>query len=198
MDRSPLEKRTSAILMADVVGYSRLMAQDTETTLHTLQNYRRIFSDHVTEHGGRIVNTPGDSILAEFKDSVDAVKSATKIQNDLDKQNAELPGEEKMFFRIGISQGEVLAEENGIYGNEVNIAARLEGLAIPGGICISSIVHSNISGTYQIECEYLGEHELKNISRPVPVYRVLFDAPREPGGEGKPATPQAGNAVRGN
>ncbi|MCZ6644716.1 MAG: adenylate/guanylate cyclase domain-containing protein [SAR324 cluster bacterium] len=190
-----MEKRKSTILMADVVGYSRLVAQDIETTLHTLQNYRKVFSHHVTEHAGWIVNTPGDSILAEFKEPVDAVRSAAKIQNDLAKQNAELPGEEKMFFRIGISQGEVLAEENGIYGNEVNIAARLEGLAIPGGICISSIVHSNISGTYHIECEYLGEHELKNISRPVPVYRVLFDAPREPGGEGKPATPQAGNAT---
>jgi len=174
MKSSTTERRFSAILMADVVGYSRLMAQDVDSTIETLKGCRKIFADSAAGHGGWVVNTPGDSILAEFKNPVEAVKSACEIQREIEARNLDLPGDRKMQFRIGISHGQVVADENAIYGDEVNIAARLEGLAEPGGICISSIAHKNICDEMELACEYLGEHELKNIAKPVPIYRLLM------------------------
>ena len=167
-------KRLSAILIADAVGFSRLMAQDTDLTVQTIQNYREVFSTFVSQNSGCIINAPGDSILAEFGLPLDAVQSAIGIQTEIENQNAGLPSENRMPFRIGISQGDIVADENAIYGDEVNIAARLEGLADPGGICISSIAHANIEGALPVNCEFIGEHQLKNIVRPVPVYRILI------------------------
>ncbi|MCH8843898.1 MAG: adenylate/guanylate cyclase domain-containing protein [SAR324 cluster bacterium] len=167
-------KRFSAVLIADVVGYSRLVAQDVESTVGTLKEYRNVFSASISHHRGWVVNAPGDSILAEFANAADAVQSAVKIQDELSEHNSKLPVDRRMIFRIGISQGEVVADDHAIYGDEVNIAARLETLADPGGICISGAIYAEIEGKPQLQCEFLGEQQLKNISRLVSVYRIHF------------------------
>ena len=168
------ERKLTAILSADVEGYSRLMDDDEEATVRTLTAYRTVISDLVQQYGGRVVDSPGDNILAEFKSVVDAVNCAVEIQRDLAERNAELPDERKMQFRIGVNLGDVIDEEERIYGDGVNIAARIESLSDAGGICISHSAYDQIKNKLKLGYESLGEHGVKNIREPVKAYRVLM------------------------
>ena len=166
-------RKLAAILAADVAGYSRLMQEDDQATLQALAGCRKLFAEIAATRGGRIVNAPGDSILAEFASVVDALESALEIQARVARQNAAVPEARRMQFRIGVNVGDVLVDEAGaIYGDGVNIAARLEGLAAPGGICVSKAVRDQAQGRLQLGFEDLGEKALKNIAQPVHVYRV--------------------------
>ena len=136
-----MERKLTAILCADVYGYSRLMGQNEEATLRTLSSYRKFIDSLIEQHHGRFVNSAGDSVLAEFVSVVHAVQCAVDIQTTLKAENAELPPERRMQFRIGVNLGDVMVEGEQIYGDGVNVAARLEGLAEPGGVCISGTVH---------------------------------------------------------
>ncbi|MEJ2222680.1 MAG: adenylate/guanylate cyclase domain-containing protein, partial [Desulfobacterales bacterium] len=168
------ERKLTAILSADVEGYSRLMDDDEEATVRTLTTYRTTISDLVQQYGGRVVDSPGDNILAEFKSVVDAVNCAVEIQRDLAGRNAELPNERKMQFRIGVNLGDVIDEKERIYGDGVNIAARIESLSEAGGICVSHSAYDQIKNKLKFGYEYLGEHKVKNIREPVKAYRVLM------------------------
>ena len=189
------ERRLSAILMADVVGFSRLMGRDEEFTVQTLKAYRAVFAAHIAANRGRLVNAPGDSIFAEFPSVVDAVAGAVEIQRELTERNAGLPDDKRMAFRIGINLGDVISEQDAVYGDGVNIAARLESLADPGGICIARNVFDQVKGKLPLDYEYQGEHDVKNIAEPVRVYRVLS----LPGAValGAPSRPAAARRSRG-
>ena len=167
------KRKLAAILSADVEGYSRLMDDDEEATVRTLTAYRAAIADLVDQFRGRIVDTPGDNILAEFISVVDSVNCAVEIQRELAERNAEMPDNRRMEFRIGVNLGDVIEEEGRIYGDGVNIAARVESLAEAGGICISGRAHDQVENKLDLEYEDLGKHEVKNISRPIQVYRVL-------------------------
>jgi TolB-like protein/class 3 adenylate cyclase len=167
------KRKLAAILSADVEGYSRLMDDDEEATVRTLTAYRTAIADLVQQFRGRIVDTPGDNILAEFTSVVESVNCAVEIQRELAERNAELPGNRRMEFRIGVNLGDVIEEEGRIYGDGVNIAARVESLSEAGGICISGRAHDQVENKLELEYEDLGKHEVKNISRPIQVYRVL-------------------------
>jgi len=167
------KRKLAAILSADVEGYSRLMDDDEEATVRTLTSYRTAIADLVQQFRGRIVDTPGDNILAEFTSVVDAINCAVEIQRDLSERNAELPYNRKMEFRIGANLGDVIEEEGQIYGDGVNIAARVESIAEAGGICISGRAYDQVANKLGLEYENLGEHQVKNISTPIRVYRVL-------------------------
>jgi adenylate cyclase len=167
------KRKLAAILSADVEGYSRLMDDDEEATVRTLTAYRTTIADLVQQFHGRIVDTPGDNILAEFPSVVDCVNCAVEIQRELAEKNAELPDNRRMEFRIGLNLGDVIEEEGRIYGDGVNIAARVESLAEAGGICISGRAHDQVENKLDLEYEDLGKHQVKNISRPIQVYRVL-------------------------
>jgi len=153
------------------------MGEDEVGTVRTLTAYRELITSHIREHKGRVVDTPGDNLLADFASVVSAVQCAVEIQQELRTRNAELPEGRKMEFRIGINLGDVIVEGERIYGNGVNIAARVEGLADGGGICISGKVHDEIKGKVALGYEYLGEQEVKNIAEPVRVYRVNLEKP---------------------
>src|SRR5215472_3353725 len=169
-----MERKLTAILCADVYGYSRLMGQDEEATLRTLSAYRKIIDRRIDNHRGRFVNSAGDSVLAEFTSVVEAVNCAVDVQNALKAENASLAPERKMEFRIGVNLGDVMVEGEQIYGDGVNVAARLESLAKPGGICISRSVHENIRNKLPLSFENLGDQAVKNIAEPVRVFRVLL------------------------
>ena len=169
------KRKLTAILSADVKGYSRLMGEDEAATVRTLTAYREVITTLVEHRRGRVVDSPGDNILAEFASVVDAVRCAVEIQQVLKARNAQLPENRRMEFRIGINLGDVIEEEGRIYGDGVNIAARLEGLAEPGGICISGTVYEHVRSKLTLWNEYLGEHSVKNIVEPVRVYRVLLE-----------------------
>ncbi|MCZ6646459.1 MAG: adenylate/guanylate cyclase domain-containing protein [SAR324 cluster bacterium] len=169
------QRKLTAILCADVVGYSRLMGDDEEATVETLTAFRKVFLLGIENHRGRVVDAKGDAILAEFVSVVDAVNSAVDIQRELAGKNADLSGERRMDFRIGINLGDVLVKDDVIYGDGVNIAARLEALAEPGGICISRPVYDQVEAKLKFEYEYLGEQQVKNIAKPVRAYRVLLE-----------------------
>jgi adenylate cyclase len=173
MTQEGTKRKLTAILSADVKEYSRLMSQDERGTIRTLTAYREAMSQLIQEYKGRVVDSPGDNLLAEFGSVVDAVNCAVEIQRVLAKRNAELPPARQMEFRIGINLGDVVEEEGRIYGDGVNIAARLESLAEGGGICISGKVHKEVKTRLGLEYEYLGEQGVKNIPEPVEVYRVL-------------------------
>ena len=168
------KRKLTAILSADAVGYSRLMDDDEEATVHTLTSYRTAIADLVQQYRGRVVDSPGDNILAEFTSVVDAVNCGVKIQGELAERNADLPGERKMHFRIGVNLGDVIDDKERIYGDGVNIAARIESLSDAGGICISHSAYDQIKNKLKFGYEYLGEHEVKNIREPVKTYRVLM------------------------
>ncbi len=174
MEPKSFHRKLAAILSADVAGYSRLMQDDEAATVATLEAYKQVFSDLIRQHRGRVVDSPGDNLLAEFASVVDAVQCAVAVQKELQARNAELPEGRRMLFRIGVNLGDVIEEESRIYGDGVNIAARLEGLAEPGGVSISGSVFEQIETKLPLHCDYLGEHEVKNISRPVRVYRALM------------------------
>ena len=167
------KRKLAAILSADVEGYSRLMDDDEEATVRTLTAYRSAITNLVEQFRGRIVDTPGDNILAEFASVVDSVNCAAEIQRELAEQNAELPENRRMQFRIGVNLGDVIHEEDRIYGNGVNIAARVETMADAGGICISGRVYDQVANKLELEYEYLGEQQVKNIRTPIRVYRLL-------------------------
>jgi TolB-like protein/class 3 adenylate cyclase len=173
-----VERRLAAILAADVVGYSRLMGEDEDGTLSHLKALRRELIDpKITEYRGRIVKTTGDGLLVEFPSVVDAVRCAVAVQRAMTERNADVPANRRIEFRIGINVGDIVVEDDDIFGDGVNVAARLEGLAEPGGICISARVHEDIAGRLDLTVEDTGEQSLKNIARPVRVYRVSFEAP---------------------
>jgi len=167
------KRKLTAIFSADVAGYSRLMADDDEATVHTINAYRELMTGLITDHRGRVVDAKGDNVLAEFPSVVNAVRCAVQVQKDLMERNSELQEHRRMDFRIGINLGDVIEEEGTIYGDGVNIAARVEGLAEPGGICISGKVHEEVVGKLGFEYEYLGKQDVKNIEKPLPVYKVL-------------------------
>jgi adenylate cyclase len=173
MAEEGFKRKLTAILSADVKGYSRLMGEDEEATIRTLTEYRKIISDQVKQHEGRVVDSPGDNVLAEFASVVDALKCAVQIQKEIAEQNESLPENRKMEFRIGINLGDVAKEGDRIYGDGVNVAARIESLADPGGICISRSAYDQVRKSLSLGYEYLGEHSVKNIDEPVRVYRVL-------------------------
>ncbi len=148
------QRKLTAILSADVVGYSRLMGADEEATIETLTAYRKVFLSHIETHRGSVVDAKGDAILAEFASVVDAVNSAVEIQRQLAERNTELPDDRRMDFRIGINLGDVVVKDDVIYGDGVNVAARLEALADPGGICISRPVYEQVESMLGLENEY--------------------------------------------
>ena len=169
------KRKLTAILNADVKGYSRLMGEDELSTVETLKRYREIISSLVQQYRGRVVDSPGDNILAEFSSVVDAVEAAVEIQKELKQKNASLPENRRMEFRIGINLGDVIEEGERIYGDGVNVAARIEGLAEGGGVCISGTAFDQVEGKLGLEFEYLGEQAVKNIRKPIRAYRVELE-----------------------
>src|SRR5512139_2527672 len=157
MTTQEVKRKLAAILSADVKGYSRLMGADEEGTLRTLTTYREVMASLIQQHRGRVVNAPGDALLAEFESVVDAVKSAVEIQRELANRNADLPTDRRMEYRIGINLGDVMVDGESIYGDGVNIAARLESLAEAGGICISGTAFDHVRNKLNLGYEYLGE-----------------------------------------
>jgi adenylate cyclase len=173
-----VERRLAAILAADVAGYSRLMGLDEEGTLAALKDHRRAVVDpKIAEHRGRIVKTTGDGMLVEFASIVDGVRCAVDVQRQMAERNAQIPPEQRIEFRIGLNVGDIIIDDKDIYGDGVNIAARLEALAEPGGICVSRIVRDEVRDKLHFSFEDMGEHQVKNIARPVPIHRVRFDKP---------------------
>jgi adenylate cyclase len=175
MTTQEVKRKLTAILSADVKGYSRLMGEDEEWTVRTLSAYRKIMRGLIQQHRGRVVDTPGDNVLAEFASVVDAVQCSVEIQQVLRAKNAVLPENRRMEFRIGINLGDVIEEGDSIYGDGVNIAARLEGLADAGGICISESAYQQIENKLPLRYQYLGEHQVKNITKPVRAYRAQIE-----------------------
>jgi len=167
-----IRRKLAAILSADVKGYSRLMGQDEVSTVDTLKRYRQLMTEFFQNFRGRVVDSPGDNILAEFSSVVDAVECAVEIQKELRIKNEELTEHRRMEFRIGVNLGDVIEEGGRIYGDGVNIAARIESLAEGGGICISGTVYEHIENKLPLKYDYLGEHVVKNITKPVRVYSV--------------------------
>ncbi|MFQ6672309.1 MAG: adenylate/guanylate cyclase domain-containing protein, partial [Candidatus Tectimicrobiota bacterium] len=153
-----VERKLTAILSADVKGYSRLMGDDEVATVWTITAYREVMATLIRQHRGRVVDSPGDNLLAEFASVVDAVQCAVEIQRELKARNAELPDHRKMEFRIGINLGDVIVDGERIYGDGVNIAARVEGLAEGGGICLSGTVYEQVRNKLAQGYESLGEH----------------------------------------
>jgi TolB-like protein len=169
-----VERRLAAILAADVAGYSRLIERDEEGTLSRLKGLRAgLIDPKIAEHKGRIVKTTGDGVLVEFASVVDALRCAAEIQAAMAESNAPLPPNRRIDFRIGIHQGDIVVEDGDIFGDGVNVAARLEGLAEPGGICVSSRVQEDAAGRLDLAFEDIGEQSLKNITRPVRAFRVV-------------------------
>jgi TolB-like protein/class 3 adenylate cyclase len=175
MATQDFKRKLTAILSADVEGYSRLMAEDEETTVRTITTYREVMTTLIQQHRGKVVDSPGDNVLAEFTSVVDAVQCAVAIQKEISARNTELPENRQMQFRIGINLGDVIEEGDRIYGDGVNIAARLEGLAEPGGICISKTAFDHIETKLPYGYDFIGEQAVKNIPKPVGAYRVLMD-----------------------
>jgi adenylate cyclase len=169
---APTERKLAAILSADVVGYSRLMAEDEAGTIRTLTSYRNEIRSLVGDHRGRVVDATGDNLLAEFPTALDAVECAAEVQRVIGARNTSLPAARRMEFRIGVHLGDVTVEEDRLYGDGVNIAARLEGLADPGGVCISSEVYGQVERKLDLGFEDLGEKEVKNIPNSIRVYRI--------------------------
>src|SRR4030042_1388911 len=166
MTSEGVKRKLAAVLHADGKGYSRLMGDDDVATVRTLTEYKEVLSRLVQVHRGRVVDTAGDGFLLEFASVVDAVQYAVKLQQELKAKNAEIPEERRMEFRIGINVGDVIEQGEQIFGDGVNIAARLEGLAEAGGICISESAYQQIENKLPLKYEYLGENQVKNISKP--------------------------------
>jgi TolB-like protein/class 3 adenylate cyclase len=178
-----VERRLAAILAADVVGYSHLVEADEEEAIHTLRIYRATIDALVASHHGRVFGSAGDSVIAEFASPVEAVRCAVEIQREIEQQNVDLPEDRRMLFRIGINLGDIVVEGDNLLGDGVNVAARLEGLAEPGSICVRRAVRNQVRDKLPLVFEDLGEVEVKNITRPIRVFRVVLDAevPRKRG-----------------
>jgi TolB-like protein/class 3 adenylate cyclase len=175
MAQEDFKRKLTAILSTDAVDYSRLMGENEAATVRTLKSYREVLRTLIRQHSGLVLNSPGDNLLAEFASVVDAVQCAVAIQKEIKTHNDELPENRRMKFRIGINLGDVIEEKGQIYGDGVNVAARIEGLADSEGICISRTVYDQVKNKLELGYEYLGEHTVKNIADPVRVYRVLLD-----------------------
>jgi adenylate cyclase len=176
MPEDRVDRRLAAIMAADIAGYSRLMGADEEGTLRQLKMHRKELVDpKITEHRGRIVKTTGDGMLVEFVSVVDAVRCAVDIQRRMLERNAEVAPDKRIQFRIGINVGDIISDENDIYGDGVNVAARLEGLAEPGGICVSRIVHEQVCDKLDFSFDDMGEQQVKNIARPVRTHRIVLN-----------------------
>jgi len=166
-------RRLAAILAADVAGYSRLIGADESGTLNRLRSIRSdIIDPKIAEHRGRIIKTTGDGFLVEFSSVVDALRCATEWQRGMAERNDAVPGDNRIEFRMGVNVGDVVVEDGDIFGDGVNVSARLEGLAEPGGICVSARVQEDVAGRLDLTFDDIGEQSLKNIARPVRVYRV--------------------------
>src|SRR5438552_2196960 len=192
-------RRLAAILAADVAGYSRLMGADEEGTLERLKALRRELLDpKIAEHHGRIVKTTGDGLLVEFASVVDAVRCAVAMQQAMPGRNADVGADSRIELRIGINLGDVIVEGDDLYGDGVNIAARIEALADPGGVFVSNTVHDHVRDRLPFVFEDLGEQQVKNIARPVRVYRVRAEdplpSPPPPAGEGSARGARVGAA----
>lgn len=172
VDQPDVKRRLTCILAADAVGYSKQMGQDEEGTIRVLSAHRAVIDGIIAYHQGRIVSTAGDSVLAEFGSAVEAVRCAVEIQDALKTRNDALPEHRKMLFRVGVNLGDVVVKNNDLLGDGVNVAARLETMAEPGGICIASSVYDQITGKLNLGFQDIGDQTLKNISRPIHVYRV--------------------------
>src|SRR5258707_9558302 len=183
-----VERKLSAIFAADVEGYSRLMGRDEVGTLRTLTAYRVIIDRLIASHRGRIFTTAGDSVLADFGSAVDAVQCAVAVQDAIAKENADRPVGEQMRFRIGIHVGDIIVQGDNLFGEGVNIAARLEALAEPGGICISGTVRDQIGTKLPVEFTDLGDQQVKNIAQPIRAYRIGGAPGFSVGGETRRAT----------
>jgi adenylate cyclase len=175
MAEEGFKRKLTTILSADVVGYSRLMEDDEEATIQTLNAHRNSMSKLIEQHSGRVVDMTGDNLMAEFSSVVDAVKCAVEIQKEINERNVDLQENRRMPFRIGVNLGDIVEEDDRIYGDGVNIAARLEGMAEGGGICISGTAYDQLKNKLELGYEYLGEHIVKNIAAPVRVYKVLME-----------------------
>ena len=175
VEEPPLGRKLVAILAADVEGYSRLMHEDEEGALATLTHHRGIMDKLIAEGRGQICGTAGDSVLAEFSSVVDAVRSAVEIQQAMAAANGVLADNKRMVFRIGINVGDVMIKDGSIFGDGVNVAARLEAIAEPGGICVTRGVRDHLRDKTNYEFQDLGEHSVKNIARPVRAFRLVFD-----------------------
>jgi adenylate cyclase len=174
----PVERRLTTILSADAVGYSRLMGEDEAATLTTLKAHRATMAEQIAAFKGRIVNTAGDAVLAEFASVVNAVECAIAIQRNLSERNAGLPEARRLHFRIGINLGDVIVDDADLYGDGVNIAARLQALAEPGGILISGTVYEHVRNKLALGFDFLGDQSVKNIADAISVYRILLN-PRD-------------------
>jgi adenylate cyclase len=175
MTTQEVKRKLTAILSADVKGYSRLMGEDEKGTVRTLNTYKEVMTGLIHHHHGRVVDAPGDNVLAEFSSVVDAVECAVEIQKELKTRNAELPENRRMEFRIGVNLGDVIEDGEQILGDGVNIAARLESLSEAGGVCVSGTAFDQVENKLRLGYEYLGEQTVKNIAKPVRVYRVLME-----------------------
>jgi TolB-like protein/class 3 adenylate cyclase/Flp pilus assembly protein TadD len=186
------KRKLTSILSADAVGYSRLMEDDEEATVRTITSYREVIATLIKQHNGMVIDSPGDNLLAEFVSVVDAVQCAVSVQNEINARNEDLPENRKMQFRIGINLGDVIQEGERIYGDGVNIAARLEGLAAPGGICISKSAFDQIERKLPYGYEYIGDQTVKNISKPIGAYRVMLQPRVTVAGEPEKEKPAPG------
>jgi len=175
MAQEGFKRKLAAILSADVEGYSRLMSEDEAHTIQTLKTYRNIMSEQIQNHSGRVIDSPGDNLLAEFSSAVDALQCAVEVQKKLKQGNDQFAEDKRLKFRIGVNIGDIVQDEDRIYGSGVNIAARIEGLADAGGICISRNTYDHVKDKLDLEYDYLGEHGVKNIEEPVRVYKVLIE-----------------------
>ncbi len=197
MDPSSVKRRLTCILAADAVGYSKQMGQDEEGTIRVLSAHRAVIDGIITFHQGRIISTAGDSVVAEFSSAVEAVRCAVEIQEALKTRNDSLEEHRQMHFRVGVNLGDVVVKNEDLLGDGVNVAARLETIAEPGGICISSSVYDQITGKLDLGFQDIGEQNLKNISRPIRVYRVSgASAPLRPLPPAAAPVPPAAAALR--
>jgi adenylate cyclase len=181
MNAGSYNRKISAIWSADVAGYSRLMGDDEEGTVQRLTRYREVMSDLIGQHRGRVVDSPGDNLLAEFSSVVDSLRCAWDVQQELANMNTELPENRRMHFRIGLNLGDVIEEQGKLYGDGVNVAARLENLAEPGGIHLSGAVYDQVKNKLPFQFEFTGEQQVKNIKDPVRAYRVVMGSELPPG-----------------
>jgi adenylate cyclase len=172
LEAHSVERKLAAIFAADVEGYSRLMGQDEVGTLRTLTAYRAVVDRLIASHRGRIFNTAGDSLVADFASAVDAVHCAVEVQDAIAKENADRPAGEQMRFRIGLHVGDIIVQGENLFGDAVNIAARLEALAEPGGICVSGTVRDHIGTKLPVAFTDIGEQQVKNIAQPIKAYRI--------------------------
>jgi adenylate cyclase len=191
-----MERKLTAILSADVHGYSRLMGEDEEATIRTLTSHREVMAALIQQHRGRVVDAPGDNLLAEFASAVDAVQAAVEIQHELKARNTTLPSSRQMHYRIGINVGDVVVEGERLYGDGVNIAARVESLAEGGGICVSGTAYDQIENKLALSYEYIGEQTVKNIAKPVRVWRIqVQESSRQRAKVEKPKPRRVGTSV---